>query len=280
MRNITCAEITDTVERLCIEAATVLSDDMCQVLENALASEKSPAGAAALRDIVDNFRLAKAENMPICQDTGMAVVFADIGQDAHITGGDFTEAINEGVRRGYINGCLRKSVVRDHFHRENTNDNTPAVLNVRIVPGDQITLTVAPKGFGSENKSAMKMFLPSATMAEFEDFIVDVARRAGGDPCPPMVLGVGIGGTVETAALLAKRALTRSVAERNPDPLYAEMEARVLRRINELGIGPQGFGGVNTALAVNINSYACHIAGTSCVVNMGCHATRHATAVL
>lgn len=280
MKDITCQEITSAIEKLCIEAATVLTPDMASVLEHAYEVEKSPAGKAALDDIISNFKCAAAESLPICQDTGMAVVFADIGQDVHITGGDFTEAINEGVRRGYINGCLRKSVVTDQFNRVNTNDNTPAVINASIVPGDRLTLTVAPKGFGSENKSALKMFLPSASVTEFEDFIVDVARKAGGDPCPPMVLGVGIGGTIEKAALMAKRALTRPVDERNPDPFYAEMEQRTLEKINALGIGPQGFGGVATALAVNINAYACHIAGTSCVVNMGCHATRHATCVL
>lgn len=280
MKEITCQVITDTIERLCIEAATVLTPDMADVLERARENEPSPAGRAALEDIVANFKCAAAECLPICQDTGMAVVFADIGQDVHITGGDFTMAVNEGVRRGYINGCLRKSVVTDQFNRVNTNDNTPAIINVSIVPGDKLTLTVAPKGFGSENKSAMKMFLPSATAAEFEDFIVDVARRAGGDPCPPMVLGVGIGGTIEKAALMAKRALIRPVSERNSEPFYADMEQRVLKRINALGIGPQGFGGRTTALAVNINSFACHIAGTSCVVNMGCHATRHASRTL
>ena len=280
MREILCSDITGAVERLCIRAATVLTPDLRAAIEKAAQSEPSEAGRAALHDMVDNFSFAASGGLPICQDTGMAVVFADIGQDVHITGGDFEEAVAEGVRRGYVNGYLRKSVVADPFRRVNTNDNTPPVLWTRIVPGDALTLTVAPKGFGSENKSRMKMFLPSAGIGEFEDFIVETVELAGADPCPPVVLGVGIGGTVEKAAMMAKLALTRPVDERNPDAFYAAMEARVLEKVNALGIGPQGFGGRTTALAVNINAYASHIAGTACVVNVGCHVTRHATAVL
>ena len=280
MRDISCAQITDAVERLCIKAATVLTPDLAMAIECASEAEPSEAGRAALLDMVENFKCAADGGLPICQDTGMAVVFADVGQECHITGGDFEEAVTEGVRRGYVNGYLRKSVVADPFRRVNTNDNTPPVLWTRIVPGDNITLTVAPKGFGSENKSRLKMFLPSAKIEEFEDFIVDTVRIAGADPCPPVVLGVGIGGTVEKAAMMAKLALTRPVDRRNSDPFYADMEKRVLEKVNRLGIGPQGFGGRTTALAVNINACASHIAGTACAVNVGCHVTRHATAVL
>ncbi len=280
MRDILCSEITDTVEKLCVRAATVLTPDLAMVIECAGEAEPSEVGRAALCDIVENFKCAATDGLPICQDTGMAVVFADVGQDCHIAGGDFEEAVTEGVRRGYMNGYLRKSVVADPFRRVNTNDNTPPVIWTRIVPGDRLTLTVAPKGFGSENKSQLRMFLPSAKIDEFEDFIVDVVRSAGADPCPPVVLGVGIGGTVEKAAMMAKLALTRPVDRRNPDGFYADMERRVLEKINRLGIGPQGFGGRTTALAVNINVCASHIAGTACVVNVGCHVTRHASAVL
>ncbi len=280
MRDIACSEIISTVAQLCVRAATVLTDDMRCALNSALQSEPSEAGRGALSDIVENYRIAESYGLPVCQDTGMTVVFADIGQETHISGGSFEDAVTEGVRRGYVDGFLRKSVVSDPFRRVNTGDNTPPVLHVRLVPGDRLSLTVAPKGFGSENRSAVRMFLPSAGIDEFEDFIVETVSLAGADPCPPVVVGVGIGGTVEKAALLAKRCLVREVTTRNPDPFYADMERRTLERINRLGIGPQGFGGRNTALAVNIESYPCHIAGTPCVVNMGCHATRHASMVL
>ncbi|MBR2832256.1 MAG: fumarate hydratase [Oscillospiraceae bacterium] len=280
MREISCEEIVRTVERLCVKAAVYLPPDLAILLECAQESEVSPAGIAALDDIVENFKYAAEKGLPICQDTGMAVVFADVGQDVHIAGGDFEAAVNEGVRRGYVNGCLRKSVVADPLRRVNTEDNTPAVIHIRLVPGDRLTLTVAPKGFGSENMSAMKMFLPSAKREDIEDYIISVVDAAGSNPCPPVVVGVGLGGTAEMAAILAKRALARNVDTRNADPYYAEMEHRVLNRINRLGIGPQGFGGKNTAVAVNIDVYPTHIAGLPCVVNMGCHATRHASAVL
>ena len=276
MREITCGEIESAVEALCIKAATVLTPDVAGALRRALESEPSEAGRAALGDIIENYKIAAADGLPICQDTGMAVVFADIGQEVHIVGGDFNESVKRGVSRGYTNGYLRKSVVADPFRRVNTGDNTPPVIHVRLVPGDALT----PKGFGSENKRALKMFLPSAKVEEFEDYIAGVVKTAGADPCPPVVVGVGIGGTVEMAALLAKRALTRPLDERNEDEFYAAMEERTLKKINALGIGPQGFGGRNTALAVNIESYAAHIAGTACVVNIGCHVTRHATVVL
>lgn len=280
MREVTCSEITDAIKLLCIKAATILPPELAILLECASESERSPAGLGALEDIIDNFKYAYDKSLPICQDTGMAVIFADIGQDVHITGGYFEDAVNEGVRRGYIDGFLRKSVVRDPIRRGNTEDNTPAVIHIRLVPGDQLSLTVAPKGFGSENMSAMRMFLPSDKIETIEDFIVSVVDKAGSNPCPPVVLGVGLGGTIEQAALLSKRALARPADTRNNDEFYAKMEKRVLSKINLLGIGPQGFGGTCTALAVNIETYPTHIAGLPCVVNMGCHATRHATCVL
>lgn len=280
MKEITSSMITDMIEKLCIDAATVLPADLADLLKCAAEKEESAPGASALADIVENYRYAAETNLPICQDTGMAVVFADIGQDVHIVGGYFEDAVNEGVRRGYVNGYLRKSIVKDPFRRENTNDNTPAVIHVRIVEGDKIDLTVAPKGFGSENMSAMRLFLPSDRIETIENFIVDVVAKAGSNPCPPVVLGVGLGGTIEKAALLSKQALVRSACNQNMDPFYAEMESRILTKINRLGIGPQGFGGRFTAVAVNIEAYPTHIAGLPCVVNMGCHATRHAKGTL
>lgn len=280
MREITYSAITDAVEKLCMEAAVHLPQDLCALLEHAAENEVSPAGTAALNDIVQNFKLAATSGLPICQDTGMAVVFADIGQDVHLTGGLFSDAVNEGVRRGYTNGYLRKSVVSDPLRRVNTEDNTPAVLHVRLVEGDRINLTVAPKGFGSENMSAMRLFLPSDNTETVEDFIVDVVSKSGSNPCPPIVLGVGLGGTIEQAALLSKRALLRDMSAFNADEFYADMERRLLEKINCLGIGPQGFGGRYTAVKVNIETYPTHIAGLPCVVNMSCHATRHAGCTL
>jgi fumarate hydratase subunit alpha len=280
MRELPFEDITAAVERLCIEAAVHLPEDLCALLERAAGREESPAGAAALSDIVENFRLAKATGLPICQDTGMAIVFADISQEVHISGGLFEDAVNEGVRRGYLNGWLRKSIVRDPLRRENTEDNTPAVIHTRLVAGDRLVLTVAPKGFGSENMSAMRLFMPSDGAETIEDFIVETVERAGSNPCPPVVLGVGLGGTVEQAALLSKRAILREAGRPNPDAFYADMEARVLEKINRLGIGPQGFGGRYTAVAVHIEPFPTHIAGLPCVVTMSCHATRHAGCVL
>lgn len=280
MRDITCETIAETIEKLCVEAAVILPEDVRGCIDAAEKTEASPNGKAVLRDLHDNFMLAEAQRLPICQDTGMAVVFAELGQEVHISGGFFEDAVNEGVRRGYENGFLRKSVVRDPLRRINTGDNAPAVLHVRIAPGDRLKITVAPKGFGSENMSAMKLLLPSASPDEVLDFIVETTDKAGSNPCPPVVIGVGLGGTIEMAALLAKTALCRPLNERNGDSFYAELEEKALSRINALGIGPQGFGGSTTALAVNIETYPTHIAGLPCVVNMGCHATRHASAVL
>jgi fumarate hydratase subunit alpha len=280
MREIDCRQITETVAALCIRANTMLPAATGMLIECASETEPSEAGRGVLCDLVENFTYAAMNDMPICQDTGMAVIFAEIGQDVHITGGAFEDAVNEGVRRGYTEGRLRMSVVGDPLRRVNTGDNTPAVIHTRIVPGDKLRLELAPKGFGSENMSRTKMFLPSCKPEDIVDFIVETASVAGSNPCPPMILGVGLGGTLEKAALLAKRALARSMDTRNSDPFYAAMEQSALEKINALGIGPQGFGGRTTALAVNIEVFATHIAGLPCVVNMGCHATRHAEAVL
>lgn len=280
MREIFFEDIAALVERLCIKANTVLPAELAIMLECASEDEECEAARCALEDIVENFKYADQAGLPICQDTGMAVVFAEIGQEVHISGGLFEDAVNEGVRRGYINGFLRKSVVKDPLRRENTGDNTPAVIYTRLVAGDKIKLTVAPKGFGSENMSASKMFLPSNTAEDVENFIVDVVKTAGARPCPPVVLGVGLGGTLEQAALTAKQALLRPADTRNPDPFYGEMEMRTLEKVNALGIGAQGFGGRYTALAVNIEARPTHIAGMPCVVNMSCHVTRHAEGII
>lgn len=276
MREVDVSLITRTVAELCIEAACVLPEAMCQRIEQCARDEKSPVGQGIFDDMVANYTLAREKRLPICQDTGMAVVFLRLGQDVHLTGGALTDAVNAGVARGYTEGYLRKSVVSDPLRRVNTNDNTPAVLHLELVPGEEVSITVAPKGFGSENMSAMRMFTPSATQGDIEDFIAEVADRAGSNPCPPMVLGVGLGGTVEQCALEAKRALLRDPGTKNPDPLYDAMEQSALRKVNALGIGPQGMGGAVTALAVHIRPTATHIAGLPCVVNVSCHVTRHA----
>lgn len=275
MKNISCADITELVAELCVRAATVLPPDVAELLKKAAESESCPAAAAALGDLVENFSYAAETGLPICQDTGMAVVFADVGQDAHITGGLFEEAVNEGVRRGYERGYLRKSVVSDPLRRVNTEDNTPAVIHTRLVEGDGITITVAPKGFGSENMSALLMLLPSASAEAVAEAVTDAVVRAGAKPCPPLIVGVGLGGTAEQAMLAAKRALLRS--GENGDPFYAALEADMLARINGRGCGAQGFGGDNTALAVRIEPLPTHIAGLPCAVNISCHADRHAT---
>ena len=279
MKTITASEITEAVARLCVEAATVLPADVRALIEKARKTETNAAAKGALDDISANYLCAEAESLPICQDTGMAVVFCSVGTDVHIDG-DFEKAVNDGVRKGYTEGCLRKSVVRDPFDRVNAEDNTPAVIHTRLVPGDKLTITVAPKGFGSENKSAMKIFLPSAKPSDFTDFIAETVRKAGGDPCPPVIVGVGIGGTVDKCAENAKLALTLSMDSPNPDPFYEALECEALAKCNATRIGAQGFGGDNTALAVRIIPNATHIAGTPCVVNISCHATRHASATL
>ncbi len=276
MREISCGDIRELVERLCIEAATVLPDDLCRTIHAAREKEESPVGQGILQDIEDNFLLAREKGVPICQDTGMAVVFLELGQEVHITGGSLRDAVNLGVHDGYLNGALRCSVVEDPLRRVNTGDNTPAVLHVEIVEGDAFRVTVAPKGFGSENMSAMKMFTPAASREDIEDWIVSCVNTAGSNPCPPVIVGVGIGGTIEQCALEAKKALLAPMDAPNSDPFYADMEEKTLEKINRLGIGPQGMGGRVTALGVHIRPWPTHIAGLPCVVNMSCHVTRHA----
>ncbi len=277
MREVSCADISALVEQLCIQAATVLPDDLCRVIEQAEKKEVSPVGKGILQDITTNFQMAREKGVPICQDTGMAVVFLKIGQEVHITGGSLNDAIHLGVHKGYLNGYLRCSVVSDPLRRQNTGDNTPAVIHATIVPGDSFSVTVAPKGFGSENMSAMRMFTPAASWQDIEDWIVSSVSTAGSNPCPPVVVGVGLGGTIEQCALEAKKALLMPMDMPNPDAFYGEKEQALLEHINRLGIGPQGMGGRITALAVHIRPYATHIAGLPCVVNMSCHATRHAS---
>lgn len=276
IREIEANTLSDAVRALCVEANTVLPQDLRRAICAARQGEPSPVGQAILGDLVENYEFAEARGLPICQDTGMAVVFLDWGQDCHLTGGSLEEAVNDGVRRGYLEGHLRLSVVGDPLRRANTRDNTPAILHLRMVPGDKVDITVAPKGFGSENMTKLHMFNPSVSQQEIEDFIVDCVSQAGSNPCPPVVIGVGLGGTSEVAVELAKRALLRPAGERHPDPFYAAMEGRILERANRLGIGPQGLGGRTTALSAAILTQGTHIAGLPCAVNLGCHVTRHA----
>ncbi len=280
MREIAFDRIVQTVRDLCIEANCVLPCDLREAISDAKSTEESPVGKSILGDLVENFTFAREKHLPICQDTGMAVVFCDLGQEVHISGGLLQDAINQGVARGYTEGYLRKSVVADPIRRVNTNDNTPAVLHLRLVEGDRLTITVAPKGFGSENMTSLHMLKPSVTMETIEDVIVEAVSAAGSNPCPPVVVGVGLGGDAEMAAILAKRALLRPVNEQNQDPFYADMERCILEKVRRVGIGPQGLGGRTTALAVAINVYPTHIAGLPCCVNLGCHVTRHASRVI
>lgn len=279
MREINAQRITDAVKRLCIEANCHLSEDMQTCIERCHARETWPQAKEILGRIIENYETADQTNVPICQDTGVACVFLKIGQDVHITG-DLTDAVNEGVRQGYTEGYLRKSVVRDPLDRVNTGDNTPAMLYVELVAGERIEITVAPKGFGSENMSRIAMLSPSDGLQGVKDFVLKTVEEAGPNPCPPIVVGVGIGGTFDKAALLAKKALLRRVDERNNAPFYAKLEEELLAEINTLGIGPQGFGGLTTALAVNIETFPTHIAGLPVAVNINCHVTRHKTEVL
>lgn len=274
MREIPREAVVEAVKALCIEANRMLPANLKERLCGACRAEESPLGREVLSDIVRNYETAEALSIPVCQDTGMAVVFAELGEDAHVPG--LEEAVNEGVRRGYTEGLLRCSVVGDPLRRQNTGDNTPAVLHLRLVPGDRLTLTVAPKGAGSENMSSIRMMTPAASEQDLIDAVVRAVEAAGSNPCPPVVVGVGVGSNFEGCALLAKRALCRDTAVRNPDPLYASLEERMLEGINRTGIGPQGFGGRVTALAVNIEAGATHIASLPLAVNMGCHVTRHA----
>ena len=279
MREINARCITDVVRKLCVEANCHLGQDIKDRLDTMNAQETWPQAKEILDRIIENYQIADDANVPVCQDTGVACVFLKIGQNVHITG-DLTDAVNEGVRQGYAEGYLRKSVVGDPLERVNTGDNTPAMLYTELVPGDKIEITVAPKGFGSENMSQIKMLRPSDGVEGVKRFVVQAVEEAGPNPCPPIVVGVGIGGTFDKAAYLAKKALLRNVNESNENPFYARLEAELLEEINRLGIGPQGFGGKTTALAVNIETYPTHIAGLPGAVNINCHVTRHKTEVL
>lgn len=280
MREINVSEIENTIRDLCISANINLPKSLEDKIQSCAELEISPAGKAVFEDLKANINAAKAENIPICQDTGMAVIFMEIGQDVHFTGGSFEDAINKGVSRGYTEGYLRCSIVGDPLERVNTGDNTPPVVHTRIVSGDKVKIDVCPKGFGSENMSALKMFTPSASLEDIVGFVTETASKAGSNPCPPMVIGVGIGGNFEHCAYLAKKALCRDTAIRNPKKLYKDLEDKMLEQINKLGIGPQGFGGKITALCVNIEQAPTHIAGLPVAVNIGCHVTRHASALI
>ncbi len=280
MREINVSQIIDTIENLCIDANLHLPKDIKCAVKSCYKAEDGTVAKDVLGNIIKNFEIAECDNIPVCQDTGMACVFMEIGQDVHITGGDLTDAVNEGVRRGYHNGFLRKSVVKDPVLRGNTGDNTPAMLYTEIVAGKNIKITVAPKGFGSENMSQIKMLKPSDGIEGIKNFVLKVVEEAGPNPCPPMVVGVGIGGTFDKCALLAKKALLRPIDSQNENDFYADLEKELLEKINALGIGPQGFGGKTTALGLNIETMPTHIAGMPCAVNINCHVTRHKTAVI
>ncbi|MBQ7840795.1 MAG: fumarate hydratase [Lachnospiraceae bacterium] len=276
MRTIQVTDVTDAIREMCIEANHQLSPDMRRVFESACRSEKSPLGKQILEQLSDNLKIAEQDMIPICQDTGMAVVFIEIGQEVHFEGGSLEDAINEGIRRGYVDGYLRKSVVKDPLIRENTKDNTPGVIHYKIVPGDKVKITVAPKGFGSENMSRVFMLKPADGIEGVKNAILTAVKDAGPNACPPMVVGVGVGGTFEKCALMAKQALTRPAGVHSEIPYVKEMEEELLTRINRTGIGPGGLGGTTTALAVNINTYPTHIAGLPVAVNICCHVNRHA----
>jgi fumarate hydratase subunit alpha len=281
MRELQANVVAETVARLCMEANYDLGRDVAAALERAMAQEESETGRGVLQQILENARIAHEEEVAICQDCGLAIVFLDLGQDLHIVGGDLYEAVNEGVRRGYQDGYLRKSSVRQPFSaRLNTGDNTPAIIHTRIVPGEQLHITVAPKGGGSENMSRLAMLTPAAGRKGVVDFVVKAVDEAGANPCPPIVVGVGVGGTFERVAFLAKHALLREIGVPNPDPELDELEHELLERINRLGIGPQGFGGRATALAVHVEAEPCHIASMPVALNIQCHAARHKEAVL
>ena len=279
MRIIQATQVTDVVRRLCIQANCHLTQDVKDCITACRACETFPVAQNILDQIIENYQIADANDVPVCQDTGMACVFIDVGQDVHVEG-FLEEAIHEGVRQGYAEGYLRKSVVGDPLGRVNTGDNTPAMIYYNIVPGDQVHITVAPKGFGSENMSQIKMLKPSDGVQGVKDFVLKVVEEAGPNPCPPIVVGVGIGGTFDKAALLAKKALLRPVDVRHAEMYYADLEAELLEKINALGIGPQGFGGRTTALAVNIEKCPTHIAGLPVAVNINCHVTRHQSEVI
>lgn len=280
MRVIDVKDVTRNVGEMCIEANHFLSDDMKCALDRAASEEESPLGRQILGQLQENMKIAGEDMIPICQDTGMTVVFMEIGQDVHFEGGSLEDAINEGVRRGYLEGYLRKSVVKDPIERENTKDNTPAVIHYEIVPGEQVKITVAPKGFGSENMSRVFMLKPADGIEGVKNAILTAVKDAGPNACPPMVVGVGVGGTFEKCAIMAKKALARSISERSPIPYVRAMEEELLQKINASGIGPGGLGGRTTALAVNINTYPTHIAGLPVAINICCHVNRHAVRIL
>ena len=280
MREVNVSIITDNIKEMCIEANHFLTDDMKNFFENAVKNEESALGKQVLGQLEENLKIAGEDMIPICQDTGMAVVFINVGQDVHLTGGDITDAINEGVRRGYVDGYLRKSVVKDPIYRENTKDNTPAVIHFNIVPGDKVDITVAPKGFGSENMSRVFMLKPADGIEGVKEAILTAVKDAGPNACPPMVVGVGIGGTFEKCAYLAKKALTRDLNEESPVEYVCDLEKEMLEKINKLGIGPGGLGGTQTALAINIETYPTHIAGLPVAVNICCHVNRHSHRVI
>ena len=276
MRTVDVNVLTQNIREMCIEANHFLTDDMKNVFENAVKNEESALGKQVLGQLEENLKIAAQDMIPICQDTGMAVVFLEVGQDVHLVGGNVEDAVNEGVRQGYVDGYLRKSVVKDPIYRENTKDNTPAIIHYSIVPGDRVKITVAPKGFGSENMSRVFMLKPADGIEGVKNAILTAVKDAGPNACPPMVVGVGIGGTFEKCTLMAKKALTRSVDEHSEIPYVRELEEELLQKINKSGIGPGGLGGSTTALAVNINTYPTHIAGLPVAVNICCHVNRHA----
>ena len=275
MRTVNVEEISKNIKEMCIEANHFLSKDMDIAMKNAVSTEKSPLGKKILSQLQDNLKIAGEDMIPICQDTGMAVVFLEIGQDVHFEGGDLEDAVNEGIRRGYVDGYLRKSVVKDPILRENTKDNTPGIIHYKIVPGDQVKIKVAPIGFGSENMSRVFMLKPADGIEGVKEAVLTAVKDAGPNACPPMVVGVGIGGTFEKCALMAKEALTREVGSHSDIPYVKELEEELLERINKIGIGPGGLGGSTTALAVNVNTYPTHIAGLPVAVNICCHVNRH-----
>lgn len=276
MRSINVEEITKNIKEMCIEANYYLSEDMNKALKNATGTEKSPLGKQILNQLQDNLEIAGKDMIPICQDTGMAVVFLEVGQEVHFEGGLIEDAVNEGIRQGYVDGYLRKSVVNDPIIRENTKDNTPGIIYYKIVEGDKVKIKVAPKGFGSENMSRVFMLKPADGIEGVKEAVLTAVRDAGPNACPPMVVGVGVGGTFEKCAIMAKEALTREVGVHSEIPYVAEMEKELLERINKSGIGPGGLGGTTTALAVNVNTYPTHIAGLPVGVNICCHVNRHA----
>lgn len=280
MKTIHVDKITEEIRRMCIEANYFLPDDVRTALEDARDNDDWPLAKELLDQIITNADIAKNDHVPMCQDTGMAVIFVEIGQDVHIEGGSLEDAINEGVRQGYEDGYLRKSVVKDPLDRVNTKDNTPAVINYNIVPGDELKLTVAPKGFGSENMSRLVMLRPADGIDGVKDFILETVKLAGPNPCPPIIVGVGIGGTMDKAAALAKKSLLRDLDKYNDNPFYADLEKELMEKISQTGIGPQGFGGKTTALKVSIETYPTHIAGLPVAVNIQCHAARHKEVIL